>query len=191
MVKDIVQIGNPILTQKTKKVTDINAAEVKSLISDLLDTCKANERDTAGLAAPQIDSNLRICVVRRVDLEDDTGRGKIADDELWTVMINPVIVERSAQQSLIWEACLSIGKGDDQLWGPVDRPEIATAEFTAPNGKTKTLTGDGFFSHLIQHEIDHLDGILFLKYIKNPKNIRKSADLDKYVEKHKERTQIL
>lgn len=180
MVKDILQIGHPILTQKTRTVTDFEDSVVRETIVNLLDTCIANKSISAGLAAPQIGSDLSICVVRRTDLEDSRSK-KIADDQLWKVLINPTISGQSDSFSEIWEACLSIGTGRDRLYGPVSRPAEVEISFADEQGIKQTIAGEGFFSHLLQHEIDHLNGKLFISYISNPSNLWRSADLDNYL----------
>ena len=182
MIKEILQIGNPILTTKTNYVEDITSSETKSLIKDLLDTCEKNSDISAGLASPQIGELKSICVCRRVDLEDRNSEIQIPADQLWEVLINPKIKRSSKTLSTEWEACLSIGVGKDNLWGPVVRAKKVEVEFTTPEGKTKTLIADGYFSHVVQHEIDHLNGILFVSYVTNPSNLWKLEDLNKYIE---------
>ncbi|MCA9382808.1 peptide deformylase [Candidatus Dojkabacteria bacterium] len=186
MVKEILQIGSDILTTKSEPVADINSEDTKALIRDMLDTCLDKKQGTAGLSAPQIGVLQRVCICRRTDLEDKNGEDTISDNELWEVMINPVITSKSDVQSVFWEGCLSIGVGDDQLFGPVYRPLDIEVEFTTPVGEQKTLEANGFFSHVIQHEIDHLDGVLFVTYISNPQNIWKNKELDKYLSTHGE-----
>jgi peptide deformylase len=179
MVKPIVQIGTPILTTKTTEVKDYSTAEVKQLIVDLIDTCNNQRKITAGLSAPQINSGLRICICRRIDLEE-IGAKKLADDQLWQVMINPHILEKGKRESTYWEGCLSIGQGPNGLYGPVTRADSAHIEFIDRSGGKQVMHCKGFFAHVVQHELDHLDGILFTKYIDNPANLWKSKDLDAY-----------
>lgn len=181
MIKDILQIGDPILTTKTTDVKDIESPETKSLIQDLLDTCEKNADISAGLASPQIGISKSVCVCRRVDLEEKYPDKIFERDELWLVLINPKIIRSSSEQSTEWEACLSIGKGKDNLWGPVNRAKKVTIEYTTPEGGSKTLKSDGYFSHVIQHEIDHLNGVLFVSYITNPLNIWRLEDLNSYI----------
>jgi len=184
MVKEILQIGNPILNQKSSSVTDFRDPELLTLIEDLLDTCKSKREITAGLASPQIGGKLAVCICRRVDLEDEHGKNNVAEDKLWEVLINPEIVETSNKQSVIWEACLSIGEAGEMLHGPVSRPKNVTVSYFKPDGSKGELSGGGFFSHLIQHEYDHLQGTLFLKYVTNPANIWREKDLNEYLEKY-------
>lgn len=183
MVKDILQIGNPILNQKTKKVTDFNSEETKQIISDLLDTCIANKDGTAGLAAPQIGYDKAICICRRTDLEE-VSKKEIPDTKLWQVLINPQVTTKSNEETIIWEGCLSIGKEGNLLYGPVTRASKVTVSFQNSDGTQNNLSGEKFFSHLMQHEIDHLNGILFLTYVRDPRNIWKAKELNKYIKKH-------
>jgi peptide deformylase len=182
MKRQIIQIGSPRLTQKCKIVTDLKSKETLQVIEDLLDTCKANKSIAAGLSAPQIDYDLAICVCRRVDLEENNK--KVASNDLWEIMINPKIINKSEKESLFWEGCLSIGKGKKLIYGPVYRPDQVEVEYLDISGKKKTLSGTGFFSHLIQHELDHLEGKLFLSYVSNPDNLWLSSDLDKYLDQN-------
>lgn len=185
MVKKILQIGNPILTTETERVLDIGSAQTKQIIEDLIDTCDKNRRGTAGLAAPQIGYNQSICVCRRTDLEGK-DRDKLERSELWEVLINPKVITKSEDTSIIWEACLSIGVGKKNIWAPVERPRAVTVEFTTPAGETKQLTGLEFQSHVYQHEIDHLHGILFTSYVTNLDNLWTREQLDQYLDEHDE-----
>ncbi len=191
MVKDILQIGEKILNKKTTPVKEINSEDTKQILTDLFDTCKKNADISAGLAAPQIGYNSRICVCRRVDLEALYQDQEVADDKLWEILINPHLIKKSKSLSTEWEACLSIGEGEDNLWGPVERNKKITVEFITPNGKTKTLTAEGYFAHIIQHEIDHLNGILFVSHISNPQNLWKLRDLNKYIDSNQTYPEIL
>lgn len=181
MVRDILQIGDPILTTKTTPVGDINSEDTRRLIQDLLDTCEENADISAGLAAPQIGVSKSICVCRRVDLEENHPDKHFERDELWEVLINPKLLNSSSNSSIEWEACLSIGVGKDNLWGPVERAKKVKVEYTSPDGSHKEIKADGYFSHVVQHEIDHLNGILFVSYIINPSNIWRLEELNTYI----------
>lgn len=182
MIRDILQIGNPILTTKSSPVKEVTSKETKSLIRDLLDTCRENADISAGLASPQIGINKRICICRRVDLEEKQPNTEIDPEILWEVLINPELIKSSKDLSTEWEACLSIGIGKDNLWGPVNRAKKVKVKYTTPSGNKETLEADGYFSHIIQHEIDHLNGILFVSYIANPNNLWRLEDLNEYIE---------
>lgn len=151
-VKPILQIPNPILNTKCEKVAEING-EIKELITDLLDTLTAqtNPQGT-GLAAPQIGVSKRVCIVRRWDRSED-------DKETYRdyVLINPEILGASSATDIMWEACLSI----PDLFGKVMRNKRVRVSALNENGEEIKIKASGFFARVIQHEVDHLDGILF------------------------------
>jgi len=182
MIKEILQIGDPILVTKTNPVKDTQSTEVKKVIRDLLDTCHKNADISAGLAAPQIGYNMSICVCRRVDLEAKDEQ--LDEEKLWTVLINPHVVKESHKNTLEWEACLSIGRGDDNLWGPVERPKKVTVNYVDIDGMPQTIEAIDYFGHIVQHEIDHLAGVLFISYITNPSNLWRLVDLNNYIDKN-------
>jgi len=185
MVKTILQFTDPILNKPSQKVKDFKSPILKQLVSDLVDTADANRPITAGLAAPQIGALISVCVCRRVDLEKEDA-SPLDKKTLWEVMINPRLINKSKNNSVYWEGCLSVGVGNDSLFGPVSRPNKVVVEYNTLNGKRKTLDVSEYFSHEVQHEIDHLNGIIFLKYVTNPSNIWKRKDLDKYYEDYNE-----
>jgi len=178
-------MNKPIINTKCKSVVNFGTIELSQLIKDLQDTCFEKEAVTAGLSAPQIGISLRVCLCRRMDLEEKSEQ-PLSLDELWEVMINPIITKSSNKVSIYWEGCLSVGEGPNGLYGPVKRPNTVEISYQNAKGKNKKLKCVGFFSHIVQHELDHLNGIIFLKYIENPKNIWLCEDLDKYYETNEE-----
>lgn len=184
MVKKIIQIGDPVLEQKCEAV-DFKDPKVIELINNLLETCKEKEAITAGLSAPQVGEKLRICICRRTDLEEKT-KEPLPPEILWEVLLNPVITKSSTKESTYWEGCLSIGEGPEGLYAPVTRPESIDIAYEGLDGSKKELKCTGFFSHVVQHEMDHLEGVLFLKYVDEPTSIWKGKDLDKYYDKNGE-----
>jgi len=185
MIKKIVQIGDPVLENITSEITDVNDPTVKNLIKDLIDTCLSKEDITAGLSAPQIGVAQSVIVCRRMDLEDDEKKF-ISKENLWEVMINPKIIKASSKESSYWEGCLSVGVGPDGLYSPVNRPDTIDITYLSAKGEAKALKCKGFFAHIVQHEIDHLYGIVFLRYVEDPSSIWKSKDLDKYFDQYGE-----
>lgn len=182
MSKKILQIGDPVLEAESKRA-DPNDEKVKAIIKEMLDLCHEKESATAGLSAPQIGENINICICRRTDLEEET-KEPIEKERLWEIMINPVITSRSKRGSTYWEGCLSVGEGPEGLFAPVTRPSIIDIEYQSLSGEKKQLHAKGFFSHVVQHEMDHLKGILFLKYVDDPSNIWKAKELDTYYDKN-------
>lgn len=181
MVKHIIQIGDPILYKKSKRVDpkDIFSRENRELIKDMLDTLNSDPDSSAGLSAIQIGQAKQIYVIRRIDFEEDTDSKPV-----WEVVINPKVTKASKDQSFMWEGCLSVGTDENRLFAPVARAEEVEIEYLNEKGEPKTLKADGYLAHIIMHEQDHLDGVLFLKYITSPENIWTGKRLDDYIQEH-------
>ncbi|MBO5045511.1 MAG: peptide deformylase [Clostridia bacterium] len=151
MVRDIVQIGNPILRKKCEKVTEFGK-ELSSLLDDMKETVIAY--DGAGLAAPQIGVNLRVVVINV--------------DEGYFELVNPVFVWQKGEQ-IGAEGCLSV-RGKQ---GTVVRPSKVKILFQDRNGDKFSLVARDFLARAICHELDHLDGII---YTDKATNVRNSED---------------
>ena len=139
MIREVVQIGDPVLRELCKPVTRFDK-ELAALLNDLKDTVKAEQG--AGLAAPQIGVPLRVAVV---DVEDG-----------FFEFVNPIFVWQKGEQ-VGPEGCLSIrGK-----MGTVRRPDKVKVIYQDRNGDKFSLVARGFFARAICHEFDHLDGIVY------------------------------
>ncbi|MBN2016402.1 peptide deformylase [Candidatus Dojkabacteria bacterium] len=183
----VLQIGESNLEKKSKPVKDIRSTDTQKLIDQLLSICQSEEKKTGGLAAPQIGENIQIFVARRADIEDkyldkDKKVPKEIRENLWEVIINPEVLELGKKKSTYWEGCLSVKNGE--VFGPVKRPSMVRIRYKDRTGKEKELTAKNFFAHIVLHELDHLKGILFVKYIDKLTNLWKSRDLDKYLEEY-------
>lgn len=178
MVKKIIQIGNEKLKSVSIEIPEreIASEENLTLYQDLIDTCNSEKEDTAGLSAVQIGVLKRVFVVRRLDL-DPEGES----EPIWEVMINPTVKLIGTKESIIWEGCMSVGEGQSRLFGPVSRPDKIEVTYKNPSGEQITQQFQGYMAHVVQHEQDHLDGVLFLKYVKNPINLWTSKKLDAYL----------
>ena len=139
-VRFVVQDGAPVLREICQPVKNFDN-NLASLLDDMKQTVRA-ERG-AGLAAPQIGLPLRVVVI---DV-----------DEGYFELVNPVILSTKGEQSGP-EGCLSV-KGKQ---GTVRRPAKVKAEYRDRNGKKHKLTAEGFFARAVCHELDHLDGVLYI-----------------------------
>lgn len=133
------------MRQKSVKIKKI-IPEIKRLIIDMVETMKAN--DGIGLAAPQIGQNLRLFVI-------NTGKGALA-------LINPRIIWKSFRKEIEEEGCLSC----PGIWGGVKRAKKIWVLTKNEHGKYLFFKAHGLFSRVIQHELDHLNGILIIDKIK-------------------------
>ena len=142
MILEITKLGEEILRQKAQPVPEVND-EIRQLAEDMFETMI--EADGVGLACPQIGKPLRMFVL-------------IADDDVRRVFINPQIIKTSEEMSDYDEGCLSI----PQVYETITRPTKVTVQALNEKGKPFTLEADGFLARIIQHEYDHLDGILYI-----------------------------
>ena len=181
MIKEILQIGNSLLLEESEPIDlgHISSEEVQEMATNLLETVKFYKKSAAGLAGVQIGYLKRMFVIKRMDIEDAEGK------EIFEVLINPIVKEKSKKLSTEWEGCMSINKDGFRLFGPVSRVREVEISYYSLEGEKKLLRSKGFFSHLIQHELDHLNGKLFISYIDNPKNIWNEKELDLYISKNK------
>jgi peptide deformylase len=163
MLLEIVQIGHPVLREKCKDVEDINQ-EIIDLAENMLETMY--HAHGVGLAAPQIGIALRMAVI---DVSHDptcVGFMKVNCDDvdmtehMPLIVINPVM-ELDGNRAVETEGCLSI-RG---VRAPVGRPSEVRVRFQQLDGSEVTIETDGLLARAFQHEIDHLDGVLFLDRI--------------------------
>jgi peptide deformylase len=143
----IVKIPDPILTKKTSLVKKIDD-EIVTLAAEMIKTCKSV--NGIGLAAPQIGKSIRLCII---DLEH-MGLPPFT-------LVNPKITRKSFKKIEMEEGCLSI----PGIFGVVKRPAKITVEAQNLDGEKHKFQADGMLARVIQHEVDHLDGILFTSKI--------------------------
>ena len=144
----IVKIPNPVLRKIAEPVDEITAG-VRQLLDDM--TATMYDAPGIGLAAPQINVSQRLVVI-------DCGNDDLP--ELYK-MVNPEIIILSKEHSVLEEGCLSI---PDQT-AEVKRPTEVSIKYLDETGVTQTLKADGLLAACIQHEIDHLNGVLFIDHI--------------------------
>lgn len=176
IVKEIIQIGNPILSLKSGLVINIKSRETKKVITNLTDSVRYH--GLIGMAASQIGEKLRIFVteVRK------TKYRNLKTDKL-RVYINPKIIWMSKKEVIIYEGCGSVAYA--KLFAPVKRPEKIIIEAFDESGNKFKLKAEGMLSRVIQHEYDHLDGIEFTEKITDMRKIMSSEEYKKMTFKKK------
>jgi peptide deformylase len=150
-VLDIISVPDPILRRKTHKVTDFGK-DYQTLVTNMIETMR--KAPGVGLAAPQVAESLRLVVIEYADDEKD---GKEAAPKKLYVLANPEFIEKSEEMVLGVEACLSV----PDLVGEVDRHEWVVVKGLNRHGKPIKVKAEGWLARIFQHEIDHLDGILY------------------------------
>lgn len=152
----IIRTGNdPVLRDKARVVPTINKA-IEKLLGDMAETMY--HADGIGLAANQIGIAKQIVVI-------DIGDGLME-------LVNPEIIVASSEQSRAYEACLSL----PGLRGPISRPAKVTVRYTDRQGEIREKTATDLLARCIQHELDHLNGVLFTDYLKPNEVERVEAD---------------
>jgi peptide deformylase len=149
----IARMGHPILRQRAAAVADPTAPEIRRLVADMIETME--DADGAGLAAPQIHVPLRV-VIFHVPAHRASGADDDAPQGL-TVLVNPVLEPQGDEAELGWEGCLSV----PGMIGAVPRWKRLRYRGVAPDGTAIDRTVSGFHARVVQHECDHLDGVLY------------------------------
>ena len=151
MIRDVLRMGDPRLLQRSREVERFGTPELDALLADMRDTMAA--RSGAGLAAPQIAVPLRVVIfgVGRNPRYPD------AEEVPYTELVNPVITPHEDTLEEGWEGCLSV----PGLRGVVPRWKRVRYAGRDPRGNPIDREVDGFHARVVQHETDHLDGILY------------------------------
>jgi peptide deformylase len=157
-LRQIVTLPEPVLRRKAKPITKFDK-ELQTLIDDMIETMR--DAPGVGLAAPQVNVLQQLAVIEYAeddDTEDETeGAEKPAKPKQLIVIINPEIVKASEEKVMGIEGCLSI----PGLLGEVERYEALQVKALNRYGKPIKLKVDGWMARIFQHEIDHLNGVLF------------------------------
>ena len=159
----IYEIPEPVLRQKAEEVAVVDAS-IRQTLADMLETMYAG--NGVGLAANQVGLLKRLVVIDCAGDEEEPNPIK---------MVNPKIIAHSDNKILHNEGCLSLPRE----YADVERWETVTVSYTDENGEKQTLETDGLLAIAMQHEIDHLDGILFIDYLSKLKRDKLLKHLEK------------
>lgn len=151
-VLKIRTLPDPVLRRKAKKVTKIDGS-IQKLIDDMIDTMHA--APGVGLAAPQIGVSLRVAVI------------ELPGEELIT-LINPAIIKKQGER-MVAEACLSV----PGYQGEIKRAVTVKVKAQDRQGREIRLKGEELLAHALEHELDHLNGILYIDHIESPDKLWK------------------
>lgn len=157
----IAQLGHPILRSKSKLVKNVSDPKVQALISDMLATVK--DASGLGISAPQVYHSYRIMIIA----SHPNQRYPNAPHMEPLAMINPKILRRSQKKFIDWEGCLSI----PGLRGHVPRWQWVEVEYTDINGKKHIEHYSDLIARIFQHELDHLDGLVFVDRVKSSRDL--------------------
>lgn len=160
------QFGNPILRKATQLVSadDIGSKKIQGLIADMKYTLEEKKLGI-GLAAPQVGEELAVAVIA---IRKSKTRPEAENFDL--VLINPAITETVGSRTQLWEGCISAGSnGKADLFAKVPRYRKIRVTYLDEQGKRHDKYYTGLRAHVMQHEVDHLNGVLFVDRVKDTK----------------------
>jgi peptide deformylase len=157
MIYPIVAYGNPILKKEAEEIEEGN--DIKALVADMFQTME--HASGVGLAAPQINKGLRLFVIDSNHMLDENAEEK----GIRKAFINPILLDEYGNPFAFEEGCLSI----PEVRAEITRPEKLTIEYFDEDWNLKEEEFSGLTARVIQHEYDHLEGILFIDYLKGLK----------------------
>jgi len=164
-VREILQLGNPTLRVKCAEARQFGTGELRQLIEDLRDTLydfKAREGFGRGIAAPQINVTLRV-IFTQVTVP--------------VALINPVIIKRSVRLMSLWDDCFSF----PDLLVKLNRNHSIEVRYQDEQGQEQTVKAEGALSELLQHEIDHLNGVLAIDRAIDSQHIVYRSEYEKWI----------
>jgi len=153
-LRKIITLPEPVLRRKARTITTFDK-NLQTLIDDMIETMR--EAPGVGLAAPQVNVSERLIVVEYAEEQEEEAEGQPEKPKKLFVLINPEIVKSSAETLMGVEGCLSI----PNLVGEVERHAVIQVKGLNRHGKPTKVKAEGWLARIFQHEIDHLNGILF------------------------------
>lgn len=160
------QFGNPILRKQARQLSlkEIQSPATQQLIKEMRHTL-VSKKLGIGLAAPQVGKSIALAVIA---IRPTPHRPKVKSYDL--VLINPVITNHSEKKLSLWEGCISAGSnGRADLFAKVPRYAHIKVKFIDENGERQIKSFRGLKAQVIQHEVDHLQGLLFVDHVEEPK----------------------
>jgi len=171
--REIVEVGHPVLRERAREVTaeELGSGELQALIDDLIDTMRG--ANGAGLAANQVGETVRVAVV---EVRPDNPRYPYKPPVPLTVIVNPVIDPLDDDVEQINEGCLSV----PNLRGEVPRHMAIRVRYLDREGEEHEEIRRGLTAGTFQHELDHLDGVLFLDRVSDPATLATWEQFDRH-----------
>jgi peptide deformylase len=172
-VREITTIGDPVLRKRARELSpeELHSPEIQRLIDDLIETRRAAAG--AGLAASQVGEAVRVAVV---EVEPDNRRYPYKPPFPLTVLVNPVLEPVDDEGVQINEGCLSV----PDLRGEVPRHPAVRARYLDREGNEREQVVRGLSAGTLQHEVDHLDGVLFVDRVTDPTTLSTWRQFDRF-----------
>ncbi len=172
-IKEVTRMGNPVLRDKVELVSqeEITSGAIAELLVDMKETMA--KESGIGIAAPQIGINKQVALI---GIPKDNPRYPDQPEYELLTIINPIVTVLDETLQGFWEGCLSV----PGLRGFVERPRKVQVNFLDETGKEQAIIAQEFIATVFQHEIDHLNGILYVDRIKDMTKFCYQEELDKY-----------
>jgi len=170
-VRPVLTIGNPLLRRVARELEphEIRSAAVRTLVRDMIDTM--HHEQGIGIAAPQIGESVQVAVI---EIDADAARYPGMQPFEREVFVNPRITPLDGEEQGFWEGCLSV----PNLRGYVERPRRIRVDYLDLDAAPHSAEVEGFLATVFQHELDHLQGVLFVDRVRD---LRKLATIDDYL----------
>lgn len=172
-VREVALIGNPVLRKvaRTLEPDEIGSPRIRELVNDLIDTM--HELGGIGIAAPQVSESLQLAVI---EITEDSDRYPDMTPLGLTVIANPRITVLDEAEQAFWEGCLSV----PDMRGVVHRPRKVQVDYTDLSGHAQRIIAEGFTATVFQHELDHLQGTLFVDKIRDPTTLSTVENYERF-----------
>ena len=172
----ITNFGNEVLRERARELSkdEVLSEKIQNLIKDIRETLR-NKKHGIGLAAPQIGENIRLTVI---GIKSTPTRPEVKEISL--VAINPEIVKVYGYRKPMWESCISM---DAALYAQVPRYKKIRVKYMDEKAELHKKDIEGLLAHVFQHEIDHLNGVLFVDRVKDTKSYMTKNEYHKKVKK--------
>lgn len=173
MIHPLIRMGNPLLRKVARQIdpSEISRPEFQQLLADMRENMK--HYGGIGLAAPQIGMSIQLAVI-----ELEGGKNRYGSDEglPFTVFINPHVEVIDETLQGFWEGCLSV----PDLRGFVERPRQVKVSYLDEFGRSQTLVAEDFLATVVQHELDHLSGHLYIDRLKDTRLLSFQAEFSQF-----------
>jgi peptide deformylase len=171
-IRKIARLGHPVLRHACREVTreEISSPEMRRLVKDMIETM--HEYGGVGLAAPQVHESVRLAIIEY----DDEQRASQSEGQPLLVIWNARVKVLDETVSGFWEGCLSV----PGMRGYVERPSKIEVSYLDERGKPQTLIADDFLATVFQHELDHLDGVLYVDKLADTTKFAFSEEYGRY-----------
>lgn len=173
-IRKVARMGHPVLRQVGRELTpeEIKSPELQRLIGDMIETM--HEYGGIGIAAPQVHESLQLTVI---EFDEDSDRYPDMGDQPLLVICNPKIKVLDSKEQSFWEGCLSV----PELRGLVPRPRKVQIDYLNENAEPKQIIAEDFLATVFQHELDHLQGKLFIDRIQDMTKLSFIEEYQRYL----------